>query len=147
MKQARDDDELLATLRRHEGWVPHAYQDHLGFWTIGYGRLVDRRRGGGISREEGDYLLSNDVEQVERGLRSRLDCWDRLTITQRRALINMGFQLGLNGVMNFRRMVAALERGDWVEAEREALDSRWAQQTPGRAAEVAADLRDGRQPA
>ena len=146
MKQARDDNELLATLRRYEGWVPHAYQDHLGFWTIGYGRLIDRRRGGGISREEGDYLLSNDVEQVERGLRSRLDCWDRLTITQRRALINMGFQLGVNGVMNFRRMVAALERSDWAEAEREALDSRWAQQTPGRATEVAADLRDGRQP-
>ena len=42
---------LPAKLRREEGSRPHAYQDHLGFWTIGVGRLIDVRKGGGLSPE------------------------------------------------------------------------------------------------
>lgn len=37
---------LATQLRQEEGSVPHAYQDHLGFWTIGIGRLVDQRKPG-----------------------------------------------------------------------------------------------------
>ena len=43
---------LIAQLRREEGSIPHAYQDHLGFWTIGVGRLIDERKGGGLSPED-----------------------------------------------------------------------------------------------
>ena len=45
-------------LRRDEGRVRHAYQDHLGYWTIGVGRLIDQRKGGGLSEDEIDYLLT-----------------------------------------------------------------------------------------
>ena len=36
--------ELSKQLERDEGRVRHAYQDHLGYWTIGVGRLIDARR-------------------------------------------------------------------------------------------------------
>ena len=39
--------KTVEQLRRNEGEVLHAYQDHLGFWTIGVGRLIDKRKGGG----------------------------------------------------------------------------------------------------
>lgn len=39
--------KLTAQLRRDEGEKLYAYQDTLGYWTIGIGRLIDRRRGGG----------------------------------------------------------------------------------------------------
>jgi lysozyme len=43
---------IAEQLRRDEGEVLHAYQDKYGYWTIGVGRLIDARKGGGISVEE-----------------------------------------------------------------------------------------------
>lgn len=48
---------LAAQLKAEEGRVPHAYQYHLGYWTIGVGRLIDKRKGGGLTPYEVDYLL------------------------------------------------------------------------------------------
>ena len=53
----------------------------------------------------------------------------------------MGFQLGIGGLLGFRKMWAALERSDYAQAAEEALDSRWAEQTPNRAQEVAEWIR------
>mgnify|MGYP000181978657 CR=1 FL=1 len=124
-------------IKRHEGCVLHAYQDHLGYWTIGYGRLIDERRGGGISEGEAEQLLTHDIARVIGDLEQRIDFLHRLPESAQHALVNMGFQLGVNGVMSFSRMLDALEQGDWELAAEEALDSRWAEQTPRRAHEVA----------
>ena len=134
-------EALKQQLIRHEGIVPHAYQDHLGFWTIGVGRLIDKDRGGGLSPDEIEYLLNNDIERVHYQLTKRIAFWDRLTSSQQQALCNMAFQLGVNGLLGFRRMLHALELGNKAMAEAEALDSKWARQTPNRAREVAAMLK------
>lgn len=42
-----------------EGYRKSAYQDHLGFWTIGIGTLIDERKGAGITVDEAKYLLRN----------------------------------------------------------------------------------------
>src|SRR3546814_15181122 len=49
----------LATkhLNREEGRIPHAYPDSLGYWTIGVGRLIDKRKGGRLTNVETDMLL------------------------------------------------------------------------------------------
>ena len=130
-------DDLRDQLKSHEGWVPNAYQDHLGYWTIGYGRLIDQSRGGGISLTEGEMLLQNDIEKVVSELSRRLDWFDRLPPRKKQALSNMAFQLGINGLFGFRRMLAAVRNRQWSAARREALDSRWAVQTPNRANEIA----------
>ena len=51
-------------IKKDEGIVLHVYDDSLGYSTIGYGRLVDRRKGGGISEDEALYLLKNDVNAI-----------------------------------------------------------------------------------
>ena len=56
---------------------------------------------------------------------------------KKQALANMAFQLGVTGLLNFRRMLAAIKDGDWTRARIEALDSKWASQTPARAKEIA----------
>lgn len=124
-------------IKRHEGLVLHAYEDHLGYLTIGYGRLIDERRGGGISQAEADQLLTNDIARVIADLEQRIDYLHRLPEPVQHALINMGFQLGINGLMGFKKMLTAIEAGDYERAASEALDSRWAEQTPGRAKEIA----------
>lgn len=136
-------DRLLEMIRRHEGFVSHAYQDHLGYWTIGYGRLIDERRGGGISRDEAEYLLSNDVSQVKEQLSERLPWWDQIDEARQAALVNMAFQLGIDGLLQFRNTLHLLQNERWEWAAKEALNSRWASQTPERAQEIAEILRTG----
>ena len=55
--------DLKSQLLREEGAESCAYQDSLGFWTIGVGRLIDSRKGGGLSNEEIDFLLENDIKR------------------------------------------------------------------------------------
>lgn len=123
-------------LRAHEGFRDHAYRDHLGFWTIGYGRLIDRRKGGGISVEEAEMLLENDIREVSIGLSQLISFWPELPSQVQRALINMAFQMGVRGVLAFRKTLAHLADGQYAAAADEALNSRWARQTPVRAKEV-----------
>ena len=54
--------------------------------------------------------------------------------------MNMAYQMGVPGLLRFKKMLSALEAGDWKTAEKEALDSLWARQTPRRAREVASLL-------
>ena len=136
-------ENLIEQLKRHEGLVLHAYTDHLGFWTIGYGRLIDQRRGGGLSEEEAELLLRNDVARVTKEVERRLPWVRGLSDTRCQALCNMAFQMGVSGLLGFRNMLTAMEQGQFDRAAAEALDSRWAKQTPSRAAEVAKMIRSG----
>lgn len=132
-----DRDQVLEDLMRDEGWKPHAYQDHLGFWTIGYGFLIDERRGGELPKWVADLWLGYRVRRLEAELDRRIPWWTGQPEEVRRALVNMAYQLGVSGLLNFRRMLAALQRGDRYEAAIEALDSRWSRQTPARAQRIA----------
>ncbi len=133
---------IRSDLIRDEGFVPHAYRDHLGFWTIGYGFLIDERRGGRIPKEVADFWLDHEIEQRWSALARALPWLADEPEPIRRALQNMAYQLGIGGLLNFRRMIAALQAGNYVEAARQALDSTWARQTPNRAARVAALIRN-----
>jgi lysozyme len=63
--------------------------------------------------------------------------------TVQRALGNMAYQMGVNGVLNFAKMIAALKVGDRALAAKEAEDSTWFRQTPKRARRVITFLRNG----
>ena len=136
-------DQLKEELLQDEGMVLHGYNDHLGYLTIGVGRLIDERRGGGITKEEAFYLLENDIGKVIVALRSKLPFWNKLNDTRQRALINMAFQMGVAGLMGFNKMLWAIERGNWDLAHAEGLDSAWAGQTPKRARRVMEMIKHG----
>ena len=136
-------DQLKEELLQDEGMVLHGYNDHLGYLTIGVGRLIDERRGGGITKEEAFYLLENDIGKVIVALRSKLPFWNKLNDTRQRALINMAFQMGVAGLMGFKQMLWAIERGNWDLAHAEGLDSAWAGQTPKRARRVMEMIKHG----
>jgi lysozyme len=137
------DEQLIAELRRDEGVVRHAYQDSLGYWTIGVGRLIDRRRGGGLSEDEIDQLLWNDVMRVEAGLDRRIAWWRKLDPVRRRVLVNMAFNLGVEGLMGFVRTLKAVEDGRWADAAAGMLASKWARQVGVRAERLAGMMRTG----
>jgi len=136
-----DRESIAADLRRDEGWRESAYQDHLGYWTIGYGFLIDRRKGGALPREVGDFWLAHNVGVLEESLRAALRNWDDYPDGIQRALANMSYQMGVGGLMGFRNMLSLIDERRYQEAADEALNSRWAQQTPNRARRVAKWIR------
>ena len=136
--------DLEDQLRRDEHEVLHVYADSEGYWTLGVGILVDPRKGGGITREESTYLLRNRIAAKKAELERRVPWVTRLDAVRKAALLNMCFQLGVDGVLGFPKMLACLRDERWAEAETHALDSKWArEQTPARARRVARQLETG----
>lgn len=133
---------LRARVKTDEGFRAQVYKDSEGWLTVGYGRLLEPSRGGGISRDEAEYLLANDLRVAERlceGLPEYLD----LSPVRQAVLINMCFNLGAAGLKGFKRMFAALVRQDYGEAASEMLNSRWARQVGARAVRLATQMETG----
>ena len=131
-------------IKQDEGLVLHAYDDHLGFSTIGYGRLIDRRKGGGISQDEAEYLLNNDVSSRLAVLENAIPFFSRLDDARKAVLLNMSFQLGITGLLKFKSTLAFIEAGDFENASANMLKSLWAKQTPQRAKRLAEQMRTGK---
>lgn len=138
-----DEAAITARLVADEGEVLHEYKDHLGYSTIGVGVLIDERKGGGITQEESRYLLRNRMRKCEAQCIERFDWWQKIDEVRRGVVICMAYQLGVNGVANFKKMCAALRIRDYNTAAMEALDSTWATQTPARAQRMARIMRSG----
>lgn len=135
--------KLGTQLRRDEGEVLHAYADSLGYLTIGIGRLIDKRKGGGISKEESAYLFANDYAFKLAELRRRIPWFERLDTARQGVLLNMAFQMGVDGLLGFRNTLAMVERGDYEQASKGMLNSLWAEQAPERAKRLSDQMKDG----
>lgn len=128
-------------LLRDEGLRRSCYLDHLGFQTIGVGRMIDAKKGGGISTEEAFYLLRNDISSKEAMIREALPWYDSLSETRKAVLLSMAFQMGVSGLLAFRNTLRAMQESRWNDAADGMLMSLWAKQTPGRALRLAEALR------
>lgn len=136
-------NNLTDQLIRDEGVVLHAYQDHLSFWTIGIGRLIDKRKGGGISLAEARFLLDNDIVRVSNEVRRALPWSEKLDEERFGVLLNMAFQMGIAGLLGFKNTLAMIERGDYKAAARGMLNSKWAKQTPARCKRLSIQMETG----
>ena len=142
---------LRSELILDEGSMPHAYQDHRGYWTIGVGRLIDRRLGGGLSQAEMEYLLQNDINKKCIQLDKYLPWWRTMSEARQRALCNMAFNLGVGPseddkygkLLAFKNTLAAMERGDYEAAAKGMADSLWAKQVGPRAERLIRMMREG----
>tara|TARA_X000001382_G_scaffold111393_1_gene88277 strand:- start:877 stop:1287 length:411 start_codon:yes stop_codon:yes gene_type:complete len=118
-------EQLIQELKRDEGVVLTLYKCSAGKNTIGVGRNVDDR---GITDDESDYLLSNDIDLCVKELEGTFPWFQTLSDTRQRVMVNMCFNLGLSRLMGFRKFLAAMEAGEWGTAGVEMLDSKWARQ-------------------
>ena len=136
-------DKVIEILRRHEGVRSHAYKCSAGYVTIGVGRNIDQDGGLGLSEDEVDYLLSNDIDRCIKELAVTFDWFKQLDEARRDAMVNLVFNLGMPRLKQFKNALAAMENCDWNTAADELLDSRWAAQVGSRATEVASMIRTG----
>lgn len=126
--------DIVADLMRDEGYRSTVYRCSAGRATIGFGRNIDDV---GVTEEEARHLLDNDIARVEHQLDRSYPWWIKCPETVRRGLLNMTFNLGINRLGEFKKMLACLQAGDYRGAAREALDSKWAEQVGDRAKRIA----------
>lgn len=120
-------------IRQHEGVRYSPYRDSEGVWTAGVGRNLEAVP---FSDDEVELMFANDFWRASVAART-LPCFDMLTDARQGVLVEMVFQMGLDGVKGFRKFLAAAQRSDWRTAHDEMLDSRWHKQTPERAERLA----------
>lgn len=133
---------LRGRVKLKEDFRASVYQDSKGYWTLGYGTLVDARRGGGITKAEAEYLLANRLRSAEQACES-MPAYLDLAPARQAVLIEMCFVMGADGLREFAKMFAALERQAYVEAASEILNSQFAKDVKGRAVELFEQMKTG----
>jgi len=134
--------KLLDLVKLHEGVVSHAYEDSRGYLTIGVGRLIDKKLNGGLSEDEINYLLANDIKRCEDEA-MLYPFYARLDEARKAVIISMLFNLGKPNFDKFQNLQAALLVGDYRLAAAGMLRSRWAEQVKGRAVELSKMMESG----
>lgn len=82
----------------------------------------------GITADEAWYLAGNDTKTTTAELDKRLPWWRKLSEVRQRAVVNMAFNMGVDGLLGFRKMLAAMQAGNFDRAAQEAIRSDWSKQ-------------------
>jgi len=144
-------EDLIEMLKRHEGEVVtngrHVlYKCSAGYWTLGIGRNVDVNGGLGLSDEEVDFLLENDIARVIKELSLEYSWFNDLDDVRRDAMIDISFNLGATKLRKFVLALDAMEKADYKSASEEFLDSEWSRTVKGRSVELASMIATGEYP-
>jgi len=150
-------EKLIEQLIRHEGLKLQVYNCPAGFATIGVGRNLqtkglskdesNRFKIGtydknatiaqlevrGITKIEAEYLLSNDIDYFIAELDKSLVFFKTLPETAKIVLIDMAFNMGVNGLLKFKNTLSLIEKGQYIAASNEMLNSSWKNQVGQRA--------------
>ena len=136
-------DRLLQSVKKHEGYRNKVYKDTLGKRTVGVGHLCVEDFWEDNKEYEEKFLmtiLEHDLQTAIKGSDRLLRDCPVLDDLAKEIIIEMVFQLGETGVSKFKNMIKALKIPDYQTAAIEMLDSRWAKQTPERAASMSAEM-------
>lgn len=134
---------IIEMLRKHEGVEKYAYKCTADKVTIGVGRNIDKSGGIGLSDDEIDYLLSNDIKRVSAELIRAFPWYSELDEVRKDAMIDMCFNMGLPRLSKFKKSLAAMANGDYDIAALEFLDSNWAKQVGSRSITITDMIRSG----
>jgi lysozyme len=132
--------DLESQIKRDEGLRLQPYKDSLGKLTIGYGRCLETR---GISKDEAEYLLANDLSAVKLEVGKRFQWSSQLSAPRLAVLHNMAFNMGTEGLGRFVKFLAHAKDGEFDAAAIEMLDSAWAKQVGDRATKLAHQFASG----
>ena len=120
-------DELTQRIKLHEGFDPSVYKDTLGYETIGYGCMVDKRKGGRLSQAACDFILNEQIKEARDELLHQ-SFFKYLDPVRQDALVELNFAMGLHDLLEFKNMLNALQVKDYIRAAEELKDSLWAAQ-------------------
>ena len=134
-------NKLIEQLKIHEGVKLKPYKCTAGKLTIGVGKNIEDN---GITLEEAEYLLQNDIAEARSQLLHAFPWVGELNDARISAMINFTFNVGIGTVKKFENTLSYMQSGEWDKAADEMMDSRWARQVGNRAIEVTEQIRTGK---
>ena len=151
----------------HEGLRLEVYKCPADYWTVGVGRNLEGKpltkgeqeyilgcsglepeqviailRECGISKDDALFLLANDIEDAVKDL-SNFDWFEDLDPVRKKVVIDMRYNLGPTRFRGFKKMIAALARGDYKAAAAEMVDSAWYHQVGNRSKRLVRMMESG----
>ena len=132
---------LREEIEADEGCEYKLYRCSEGHLTGGIGHLITewdenyygKRVGAPIPEQQVQDWFVNDVQVAIEDCQNIFSSFDKLPEEIQHVLINMSFQLGKPRLSKFKKMIAAVEAGDYQEMANQMEDSRWYKQTTNRA--------------
>lgn len=123
---------LIDQLKRHEGFRSRPYRCPAGKLTIGYGYNLEK----GMSTKLAEKILEWEVEEVKDALSKLIPFFEQLSPARQDVFVNMSMNLGIHGLLGFRRMLEAARRGNVESVCAEMKNSAWYRQVGARADEL-----------
>jgi lysozyme len=130
-------DSLVEQIKHHEGFRSKPYIDQ-NHYSIGYG--INLRYG--LTQAEAELLLIHRLAIVRTAL-TQFKWFNKLTPNRQNVLLNMGYQLGITGLLQFKHMIWALKQGHYNGAANAMVDSKWYRQSGHRAKYLVSQMRKG----
>ena len=139
----------------HEGLRLQPYYCSKKKLTIGIGRCVETNPftaeelkvvgdwKHGITRGIAVYLLHNDIKRIYFELKKKIDFFDMLDDERKYALTDMAFNMGVDGLLKFKKMLNYMKNQHFKRAADECLNSQYASQVGKRALRIAETIRTG----
>ena len=127
--------KLKKRIKKNEGYSTLPYKDQLGFLTIGFGhlilnhekRLIEKK----ITKEELEKIFNKDFDNARTNFNKHLK---PITSNKKESelLIEMIFQIGIRGVLRFKKLLYHIKKGNKYLVCFEMMNSLWYKQTPNR---------------
>lgn len=127
-----DYKRLKEILIRHEALRLKPYRCSEGKLTIGVGHNIDDN---GISEATAMFILDEDIKNTEAELR-KFSWFEQLSDVRQEVILNLHFNIGRSSFLTFKKMIRALEYGDYLEAGEQMKDSKWYKQVGIRAEQL-----------
>ena len=125
--------ELIVSIKQHAGFRAKVYDDSLGIPTIGYGFAIKDLE---LEEDICDMILERKLSILKERIEKKFQWYRYMPQEIKDVVVEMCYQLGVYGFSRFKKTIAYIQNKQWEEASVEMLDSRWAEQTPGRAREM-----------
>ena len=130
-------------LIKHEGYKDEIYLCSEGIPTFGIGHAIKEHDieytwpvGSPIEKERIDNAFEADFEDACKDCEALFKNFAELPSQVQRVLVNMAFNLGRSRLGRFKKMVKAVDEGNFVEAANQMVDSRWYNQVGNRSIEL-----------
>ncbi len=137
-------------LKKEEGFRAKPYLCSEGFPTIGYGEKIGDKYEAlpniTTTEPEAYKKMLATVTANEKTILNNPDlyrCYFHLNDARKAVMLSITYQIGIYGILKFKKMLGALERADYSAAADEMLNSLAARQTPARWKRNAEQMRSG----
>lgn len=146
---------LLEQIKKQESFSSTVYKCPSGFNTVGYGYNLDANplklssleiahaHTNGMPEHEANRLLKLMISKLQAELPDKIKSWSRLSQVRKDILVNMAFNMGVDGLLGFKAMLTCLSADNYLTASDEMLNSKWKKQVKGRAIVLAEQMRSG----